>query len=76
MTAIVARSLRPQIEYRELTDEQFVACLAPFVGYPLAIPNTVLGIIPQGGHVPIFDPLVPFAETALKFLDGWRNSTR
>ena len=34
------------------------------------IPNASLWIIPQGGHVPIFDPLVPFVQTALKFLES------
>ncbi|HEY5906417.1 MAG TPA: alpha/beta hydrolase [Vicinamibacteria bacterium] len=34
------------------------------------IPNASLWIIPQGGHVPVFDPAVPFVPTALKFLAG------
>jgi pimeloyl-ACP methyl ester carboxylesterase len=34
-----------------------------------AIPEAALWIVPGGDHVPIFDPMVPFAETALKFLD-------
>lgn len=33
-----------------------------------SIPNAALWIIPQGGHVPIFEPSVPFAATALKFV--------
>ena len=41
-----------------------------------SIPNALLWVIPQGGHVPIFDPLVPFAPTALKFLNGGQNSAR
>lgn len=36
-----------------------------------SIPNSMLWIIPRGGHVPIFDPLVPFTATSLKFLKGW-----
>jgi pimeloyl-ACP methyl ester carboxylesterase len=32
------------------------------------IPNASLWIIPRGGHVPIFDPAVPFVPTALNFL--------
>ncbi len=41
-----------------------------------SIPNALLWIVPQGGHVPIFDPWVPFAPTALKFLNGWQNNAR
>jgi len=33
-----------------------------------AIPDAALWIIPNGEHVPIFDPAVPFTETALRFL--------
>jgi fermentation-respiration switch protein FrsA (DUF1100 family) len=33
-----------------------------------SIPNSALWIIPRGGHVPIFDPAIPFTATALKFL--------
>lgn len=35
-----------------------------------AIPAAELWIVPGGGHVPIYDPLVPFAATALRFLNG------
>jgi pimeloyl-ACP methyl ester carboxylesterase len=35
-----------------------------------AIPNAALWIIPGGDHVPIYDSTVPFASTALEFLDG------
>lgn len=36
------------------------------------IPRSYLWIIPRGGHVPLFDPAVPFTETALRFLqDRW-----
>jgi pimeloyl-ACP methyl ester carboxylesterase len=35
-----------------------------------AIPEASLWIIPHGGHVPIYDPSVPFAARALRFLDG------
>jgi pimeloyl-ACP methyl ester carboxylesterase len=35
-----------------------------------SIPNAALWIIPNGGHVPIFEPQVPFAATARKFLSG------
>ncbi|MGK2934024.1 MAG: alpha/beta fold hydrolase [Gemmatimonadaceae bacterium] len=55
--------------------DQFFPVEIPLEMYR-SIPNALLWIIPQGGHVPIFDPLVPFAPTALRFLDGWRNSTR
>ena len=41
----------------------------PFEMYR-GIPNASLWIIPQGGHVPIFDPLVPFVQTALEFLES------
>lgn len=34
-----------------------------------AIPESELWIIPEGFHVPIFDPAVPFAATALRFLE-------
>jgi pimeloyl-ACP methyl ester carboxylesterase len=39
-----------------------------------SIPTSYLWIIPRGGHVPIFDPNVPFVSTALKFLDDWGDS--
>lgn len=35
-----------------------------------AIPNAQLWIIPGGEHVPVYDPLVPFVSTALRFLDA------
>lgn len=35
-----------------------------------AIPDAELWIVPGGGHVPIYDPAVPFAATALRFLSG------
>jgi pimeloyl-ACP methyl ester carboxylesterase len=35
-----------------------------------AIPHASLWIVAGGDHVPIFDPDVHFAETALKFIDG------
>jgi pimeloyl-ACP methyl ester carboxylesterase len=35
-----------------------------------SIPDAALWIIPGGDHVPIFDSTVPFASTALRFLDG------
>jgi pimeloyl-ACP methyl ester carboxylesterase len=41
-----------------------------------AIPKAQLWIIPQGGHVPIFDPVVPFTQTALKFLNESPGSAR
>lgn len=34
-----------------------------------AIPDAALWIIPGGDHVPIYDSTVPFASTALRFLD-------
>jgi pimeloyl-ACP methyl ester carboxylesterase len=33
-----------------------------------AIPNAALWIIPNGDHVPIYDPTLPFASTVLRFL--------
>jgi hypothetical protein len=35
-----------------------------------SIPNAALWIVPSGGHVPIFDPKVPFVATALDFLSS------
>jgi pimeloyl-ACP methyl ester carboxylesterase len=35
-----------------------------------SIPTAALWIVPGGGHVPIFDPLVPFTDVALRFLEG------
>jgi pimeloyl-ACP methyl ester carboxylesterase len=35
-----------------------------------AIPGSALWIIPNGDHVPIYDPMVPFTSTALQFLDA------
>lgn len=49
--------------------DQFFPVEIPLEMYR-SIPEALLWIIPQGGHVPIFDPLVPFAPTALKFLNG------
>lgn len=40
------------------------------VGLYRAIPDAALWIIPDGEHVPIFDPAVPFTSTALRFLAG------
>ncbi len=35
-----------------------------------SIPDAELWIIPNGDHVPIYDSLVPFTSTALRFLDA------
>jgi pimeloyl-ACP methyl ester carboxylesterase len=35
-----------------------------------AIPKASLWIVPDGDHVPIYDPAVPFTATALRFLDN------
>jgi pimeloyl-ACP methyl ester carboxylesterase len=35
-----------------------------------SIPDAALWIIPGGEHAPIYDPIVPFTSTALRFLDG------
>jgi pimeloyl-ACP methyl ester carboxylesterase len=35
-----------------------------------SIPHSALWIIPNGGHVPIYDPKVPFVTTAQDFLAG------
>lgn len=55
--------------------DQFFPVEIPLEMYR-SIPNALLWIIPQGGHVPIFDPWVPFAPTALKFLNGWQTGGR
>ena len=34
-----------------------------------SIPDAALWIIPNGDHVPIYDSMVPFTSTALRFLD-------
>ena len=47
--------------------DQFFPVEIPLEMYR-SIPNAQLWIVPRGGHVPIFDPLVPFVPTALKFL--------
>lgn len=46
------------------------------VGLYASIPNASLWIIPGGDHVPIFDPGVHFAETALKFIDSSDTSSK
>lgn len=38
-----------------------------------AIPDSALWIIPDGDHAAIYDPAVPFAATALRFLDKARG---
>ncbi|MGO4670985.1 alpha/beta fold hydrolase [Bosea sp. 2RAB26] len=35
-----------------------------------SIPDAALWIVPGGEHAPIYDPIVPFTSTALRFLDG------
>ena len=40
------------------------------VGMYRAIPHAELWIVPGGGHVPVFDSTIPFASTALRFLDA------
>jgi pimeloyl-ACP methyl ester carboxylesterase len=35
-----------------------------------SIPDAALWIIPGGDHVPIYDSMVPFTSTVLRFLDG------
>ncbi len=34
-----------------------------------SIPAAQLWIVPGGGHVPIYEPRLPFVETALRFLE-------
>ncbi|MHB1279576.1 MAG: alpha/beta fold hydrolase, partial [Bacteroidia bacterium] len=34
-----------------------------------SIPDAALWVIPDGDHVPIYDPAVPFTAAALRFLD-------
>jgi pimeloyl-ACP methyl ester carboxylesterase len=38
------------------------------IGMYRHIPKAQLWIVPNGDHVPIYDPLVPFADVALRFL--------
>lgn len=38
------------------------------VGLYHSLPDAQLWIVPGGGHVPVYDPAVPFAATALRFL--------
>ena len=35
-----------------------------------SIPDAALWIVPNGDHVPIYDSMIPFTSTALRFLDG------
>jgi len=35
-----------------------------------SVPDAELWIIPGGEHAPIYDPIIPFTSTALRFLDG------
>lgn len=41
-----------------------------------SMPHSALWIIPNGGHVPIYDPRVPFVTTALDFLAAPREASR
>ena len=40
------------------------------IGLYRSLPDARLWVVPGGDHVPIYDPLVPFAATALRFLNG------
>lgn len=55
--------------------DQFFPVEIPLEMYR-AIPQAQLWIIPQGGHVPIFDPMVPFVPIALKFLRSGATGAR
>jgi pimeloyl-ACP methyl ester carboxylesterase len=35
-----------------------------------AMPDAALWIVPGGDHVPVYDPMLPFTSTVLRFLDG------
>lgn len=48
-------------------DRDFFFPIAIPVAMYEGIPNAQLWIVPNGDHVPIYDPAVPFAETALRF---------
>jgi pimeloyl-ACP methyl ester carboxylesterase len=50
--------------------DQFFPVQIPLEMYR-SIPKSFLWIIPRGGHVPIFDPVVPFVPATLKFLQDW-----
>jgi pimeloyl-ACP methyl ester carboxylesterase len=41
-----------------------------------SIPDAALWIIPNGDHVPIYDSMVPFTSTALRFLDESQSITK
>jgi pimeloyl-ACP methyl ester carboxylesterase len=53
--------------------DQFFPVAVPVEMYR-SIPQSALWIIPNGGHVPIHDPKVPFAATATDFLAGPQGS--
>ena len=80
------RSMRHSYEDMNLTPPQLATIEARTmivhgeedVFFPLEIPlemhrnisDASIWIIPEGNHVPIYDPLVPFAEVVLRFLDS------
>jgi pimeloyl-ACP methyl ester carboxylesterase len=66
--ADLARITAPTLVVHGDRDEFFPVDLA--VGMYRHIPKAQLWIIPNGDHVPIYDPLVPFADVALRFLQG------
>jgi pimeloyl-ACP methyl ester carboxylesterase len=51
-------------------DRDFFFPVAIPVAMYEGIPDAQLWIVPNGDHVPIYDPAVPFVETALRFLEA------
>ena len=64
--ADLARITAPTLVVHGDRDEFFPVELA--VEMYRGIPTAELWVVPRGDHVPIYDPLVPFAEVALRFL--------
>jgi pimeloyl-ACP methyl ester carboxylesterase len=65
--ADLARITAPTLVIHGDRDMFFPVDLA--VGMYRHIPKAQLWIVPNGDHVPIYDPLVPFADVALRFLE-------
>ena len=64
--ADLARITAPTLVVHGDRDEFFPVEIA--VEMYRGIPTAELWVIPRGDHVPIYDPLVPFADVALRFL--------
>jgi pimeloyl-ACP methyl ester carboxylesterase len=66
--ADLARITAPTLVVHGDRDEFFPVEIA--VDMYRHIPKAQLWVVPNGDHVPIYDPLVPFADVALRFLRG------